>query len=192
MKITISGIHMDIGESLNSHINSQLTEEGHKYFERPINSSVTITKEKNHLFTTDILMNEGTGTGILIKASAHDSDAYKSFDQALSKTTQQLKKHKTRLKNHHKVNPNKMVYMEAKKFVIPAVSDDGDDFYGDAPTIIAEKISEIEKLSVGDAVMKMDLQNLSAYIFVNASTNRTNVLHYREDGNIAWIDVPNA
>ena len=190
MKITVSGIHMDIGKSLNEHINEEIKNGAYKYFEHPINSNISMTKEKNHAFKTDIQLNEGTGTGLVIKATAYADDAYKSFDQALAKIIRQLKKHKNRIKNHHKLNPNKMVHMEAKKFIIPAVQEDDNEAFGDAPTIIAEKIKEIEKLSVGDAVMKMDLQNLSAYIFVNASTDRTNMLYYREDGNIAWIDVP--
>ncbi len=58
----------------------------------------------------------------------------------------------------------------------------------DNPVIIAEKSVEILTLSVSGAVMKMDLENLPALMFQNSHTNRMNVVYYRRDGNISWID----
>ena len=61
---------------------------------------------------------------------------------------------------------------------------------GDAPVIISEKMTKIEKLSVSDAVMKMDLANRSFYIFLNVNTNKLSLVYYRPDGNIAWVELP--
>ena len=36
--------------------------------------------------------------------------------------------------------------------------------------------------------MKMDLENLPALMFENIKTNRINVVYYRKDGNISWVD----
>ena len=58
-----------------------------------------------------------------------------------------------------------------------------------SPTIIAEKASNIENLSVKDAVMKMDLLNLPALLFINDASKKLNLVYYRKNGNISWIDT---
>ncbi len=65
------------------------------------------------------------------------------------------------------------------------IEDMGD---GDAPVIIAEKPAQIETLSVSDAVMRMDLGELPAVLFINKKTGNLNVVYRRDDGNISWID----
>jgi hypothetical protein len=48
--------------------------------------------------------------------------------------------------------------------------------------------TEIEIMTVGDAVMRMDIENVSAYMFRNAAHGRMNVVYHRSDGHIGWID----
>jgi hypothetical protein len=36
--------------------------------------------------------------------------------------------------------------------------------------------------------MKMDLENLPALMFENIKNNRINIVYYRKDGNISWVD----
>src|SRR5690606_40936365 len=54
--------------------------------------------------------------------------------------------------------------------------------------VIAEKPTAIETLTVGEAVMKMDLQDLPALMFFNSGHGRLNVVYRRVDGNISWVD----
>ena len=191
MKIIISGQHMNVGDSLKSHIEESMQEHVKKYFVNAITSSITITMERPHYFRTDILINEGTGKKLVIRSTAHDTNAYHSFDEALIKVIRQMRRHKKRISEHQKGErtAHKMAFLEATNYVISPYNSQNDD-EGDAPAIIAEKITEIQALSVVDAVMKMDLENLTTYIFTNSGTNRLNVIYYREDGNIAWIDIP--
>ena len=56
--------------------------------------------------------------------------------------------------------------------------------------IIAETSFGITTLSVSQAVMIMDLENLPAFVFKNSQTGRINVVYYKKSGNISWIDTP--
>jgi len=49
----------------------------------------------------------------------------------------------------------------------------------------------IKELSVGEAVMQMELADEAVLIFKNESHNRLNVVYKRKDGNIGWIDPLN-
>lgn len=188
MQVIVSGHHISVGDSLKAHIEVSVEAHVKKYFDHAIVANVTLTEERQHYVRTDIMLNEGTGTGIAIRSTAHDNDPYKSFDEAVVKLERQLKKHKNRLKNHQKQNPGKMAFLEATKYVLSPF-DSEEHAEGDAPAIIAEKPTSIEKLSVADAVMKMDLMDLPALAFVNSGSGRVNMVYYRKDGNISWVDI---
>jgi hypothetical protein len=48
--------------------------------------------------------------------------------------------------------------------------------------------TEIALLSVGDAVMRMDLADQTVMMFRNSATGALNVVYRRSDGHIGWID----
>ena len=54
--------------------------------------------------------------------------------------------------------------------------------------VVAEMTTEIPSLTVSEAVMRMDLANLSALMFHNLSHGGLNMVYRRSDGNIGWID----
>ena len=58
--------------------------------------------------------------------------------------------------------------------------------------IIAEMETEIATLSVGEAVMRMDLANAPVVMFRNSVSGGFNVVYRRADGNIGWIDPANS
>jgi hypothetical protein len=54
--------------------------------------------------------------------------------------------------------------------------------------VIAETRMEIARLTVGEAVMRMDLADQPVMMFRNSASNELNVIYRRSDGNIGWID----
>ncbi len=188
MKIQVSGHHMDVGDSFRGHIEDKITGVANKFFENPVSAHISVVKEKNHLIKTDIIINEGTGSSIVIKSEASDFDPYKSFDSALDRAETQLRKHKERIKRHLKNKSERVQFVEAKKYVMSPY--DSEDPQHGAPAIIAENGTTIRNMNLEDAVMCLDLESASTIVFVNSATQRLNVIFYRNDGNIAWIDVP--
>ena len=192
MQITVSGKHLEIGTALQEYVSAELESVVTKYFEHAISADVVFTKER-HLFKSDILVNEGTGTNVLIKGSAEDDDVYAAFDLCSAKVEKQLRRYKSRIKNHHKTRIDKddIELIPATKYILSSevdVEEEESAEGNDSPLIIAEKPTEIESLTVSDAVMRMDLGQLPALMFINKKTGSVNVVYRREDGNISWID----
>ncbi len=191
MQISVSGKHIDVGTALSEHIGNELKNSTKKYFEHAVSANVILSKER-HSFTANIIVNDGTGTHQLLKASGEGGDAYAAFDQALIRVEKQLRRYKRKIKNHHKDRIDKDVenaIFLATKYVLSAHEDDDESSAeGDSPLIIAEKPAQIETLSVSDAVMRMDLGELPAVMFINKKSGAMNVVYRREDGNISWID----
>ena len=57
-----------------------------------------------------------------------------------------------------------------------------------APAVIAETTTEIAHLSVGEAVMRMELADHPVLMFRDMNSGVLNVVYRRADGNIGWID----
>ncbi|CAL7963416.1 Ribosome hibernation promoting factor [Alphaproteobacteria bacterium] len=189
MQVIVSGKHLNVGEALRSYVEENVRKHIKKYFENAIHAHITISKVSSdaQCFCTRIIINEGTGTGIVIKSDAEEYDAYRSVEQAIHKMEGQLRRYKKRIKNHKK---HKLTLNAVKYTISPFTNEETGEAQQDnyAPTIVAEQPVQVTVMSVSDAVMQMDLQNLSAYLFVNANNMHLNLVYYRRDGNIAWVD----
>jgi ribosomal subunit interface protein len=181
MHIVISGKHLEVGEALQSHAKALLEKEVKKFFPQAIKAQVTIAKNNSH-FHTHITLNEGVAHHLTINSDGEDSDPYKSVDLAIKRIAKQLERYKDRIKNHHKI---KYFDLPATKYIIEDHSNITEET---APTIVAEKPFNIKVLSVKDAVMHMNLQDLPALVFINASNYKLSLVYNRKDGNIAWLD----
>jgi ribosomal subunit interface protein len=191
MKLNITGQNVEIGSALHSHVETALEESVHKYFERAVSADV-VFKKVRHLFSATIIVNEGTGTHVIIKASGESEDAYAAFNLSLERIGKQLRRYKRKLKNHHKLSARELeTALTGTKYVISQQEEEEktqDSDSESAPLIIAEKAAHIERLSVSDAVMRMDLADLPALLFINEKNGHINVVYRRADGNISWID----
>jgi ribosomal subunit interface protein len=193
MQISITGKHIKIGDSLTAHVNERASHGIEKYFKHATRCEVVFAKE-GKFFKTDIHLHEGTGLTHILKSDASATDIYISFDSALMKIERQLRRYKERLNNHHKKDAATREIARAEavsgtKYVLTHQDYEGGDVtLGDNPIIIAEKTTRIETLTVGEAVMKMDLAGLPALLFLNENTGRMNVVYHRVDGNISWVD----
>ncbi len=189
MRINISGKNINVGESLVEYAENALASGVGKYFENAIDAEVLFTKEKSHLFRVTINVNEGTGVGMKIRGTADDSNVYAAFDSALQRIEKQLRRYHRRLKSHRKKPELDILPAQlATKYVI-SNQDEIEEDNDSGPLIIAEKSHEIETLTVSDAVMRMDLANLPALMFVNKKSGNVNVVYHREDGNISWVEA---
>ncbi|MCC8400007.1 MAG: ribosome-associated translation inhibitor RaiA [Rickettsia endosymbiont of Culicoides impunctatus] len=189
MQISVSGQHISIGNSLQDYVKSRTTQVAEKYFSTIVSANVHFSKQGFQL-VCDIVMNDGTGRHIVLKGNAASDDIYSAFDTALSRLEKQLRKYKSKLKDRHdRIKISEAAPKAVKYTITPHEHEDEDNVpASDNPVIIAEKSVEILTLSVSEAVMKMDLENLPALMFQNSNTNRINIVYYRRDGNISWID----
>jgi len=56
--------------------------------------------------------------------------------------------------------------------------------------IIQESTTTLERLSVSEAVMELDMTGAPTVVFRHAVSDRVNMVYRRADGNIGWVDPP--
>ncbi len=183
MSITITGKHMEVGGSLKNHITDELTSLQVRYFGEMHETIVVVTKDTHHHIRTDITIH--VGKSVSVHCFGSDTDAYKSVAACLEKVEERIRRYKTRLRDRKRQMDHEHRSELVQKFVLKAQEEDTSE---DNPVIIAETSSEIHTLSVGDAVMRMDLSDAPAVLFRNAGNGELNLVYRRTDGHIGWVD----
>ena len=202
MDITVNGKQMDVGDALREHIQDKLIEVSEKYFNHSAYATVTLSKEGHGHGVIKAHISIQAGKNILINADDKKAEAYAAFDSACEKAAKQLRRHKRRLRDHHTRQDHtpEEEMIKAHNYVLAAGQDndnltDGeiDDGVatGDGPVVVAEMTTNIESMSVSDAIMRMDLSGAPVMIFRNSKNDGINVVYRREDGNVGWIDPEN-
>lgn len=190
MQIIVSGKGVEVGESLRTHMEQQIAEHVQKYIDRVTSIHAVVSREA-HLFRVDITGNLGTHAGLVVRGRGQLADVYAAFDEALDRVSKQLRRYKRKITNHQKQSMDgvdaQSRRVRAKKYVLPPETGEHDDDK-QAGLVIAEKPTDIETLTVSEAVMKMDLQDLPALMFFNSAHGRLNIVYRRADGNISWVD----
>jgi hypothetical protein len=139
------------------------------------------------------------GRGILMQAEDDGGDAYAAFDIAAETISKRLRRHKRRLRDHHRADTDSYAANSyaAKQFVLaPDMGDEAaleagegvDHVNGHAALIVAELEAHIPTLTVGEAVMRLDLAETQAMLFHNRAHGGLNMVYRRNDGNIGWVD----
>lgn len=186
MKIDVNGKQIDIGDALRTHVIEELTASMDKYAERPTEATVTFTRDR-HEFKCECSTH--LSTGMKAQASGRAVDIYAAFDAANERLAKQLRRYKRRLKNHHRSRTTPVESFGASSFVIesdaPDVEDASDSLQ---PVIIAETQTSIPVLSVGEAVLQMEIGEEPLLMFRNEKNNEIGVVYRRDDGNVGWIE----
>jgi ribosomal subunit interface protein len=204
MQLTVTGKQVDVGEALRSHVEGTLEALLGKYFGTAIEAHAVFAREA-HLIAVELSLR--VGRGVAVNSSGAATDYYVAFDSAAERLAKQLRRYKRRLRDYHgKARPAGERPEMARSFVLAPVDDveeafdDADDAGaetetsadgGIVPVVIAEMSTELPHLTVGDAVMRMDLADNSVLLFRNRSHSELNVVYRRGDGNIGWIDPVN-
>lgn len=184
MRYQITGKQIDIGDALQTHVKAELGSVVDKYAQRPTDAQVVFSKSA-HEYVCEATVH--LSTGLTAAAGAKATDIYAAFDSAAAKMEKQLRRYKRRLKNHHQDRSQPVELSGGASYILAAETDDSEPDTLQ-PMIVAEMETKIPALSVGEAVMQMELAGAPVLVFKNEKGGGVNVVYRRDDGNVGWID----
>ncbi|MEM7225899.1 MAG: ribosome-associated translation inhibitor RaiA [Pseudomonadota bacterium] len=198
MQLSVKGKQLDIGAALRSHVEDSLDRILGKYFGDAIDARVILSREA-HRYRA--VVSAHVGRNIMVEAHGEAGEPYPAFDAAADRLSKRLRRHKSRLRDHHKDGAGPLETVPAQQYILAGPDGHGgddeieeDDLDGDAaaganqPVVVAEMSAEIPSLTVSEAVMRMDLADLPAMMFRNSAHGGLNMIYRRGDGNIGWLD----
>ncbi len=189
MDVQITGKGIDLGSALQTHVEDRIASSVHKYFERSAEAQVTFAREGSSI-KCEATTHLASGVFLSVHGDAHD--AYGAFDDALEKLEKRVRRYKRRLKNHHAGTKEPLPAESTPSYVLKPLEADeeGDEPITEDPTpvVIAESTTRLREMTVGAAVLQLDLADEPVFVFKNAAHGNVNVVYKRSDGNIGWLD----
>ena len=185
MRYQISGKHIDVGEALQTHVKVELGEVMGKYSQRPTDATVVFSRDA-HQFVCEATVHLSSGLTAHARGSANE--IYAAFDSCCERMDKQLRRYKRRLKDHHRERVTPVEFADAPSYILAASEDVEDEPESLQPMIVAEMETRIPSISVGEAVMQMELSHTNVLVFRNEKHGGLNVVYRRDDGNVGWID----
>jgi ribosome hibernation promoting factor len=191
MQIKVAGKQVDLSDALRTRVAEHLDSIATKYFDHALDAQVTFSRARS-FFTCDI--NLHAGRGLTLRGEGEAADAHSAFDDAAEHIAKRLRRYRRRVNEHARDLANRARPEIARQYILrqedegtgpPGADGGGSPAYA---TVIAEVAAEISHLSVGEAVMRMDLADQQLLMFRNSATGELNVVYRRGDGHIGWID----
>ena len=186
MQVQVTGKHIDVGDALRTHVTDKLDAAVMKYMDRATDALVVFSKE-GHGFRAECTVR--LGHNMTLQAHGEAGDIYASFDTAAERLEKRLRRHKRRLKDHHAAGKAAPEEFELPARVLANESEDGEEQEGDQPLIVAETTQTLQRLSVGEAVMRMDLADAPFVLFRSGADGAFNIVYRRDDGNVGWVEL---
>ena len=202
MQVQVSGKQVDVGEALGSRISQELEDGIGKYFERGAQDAEVIVTKDGHGFKVDCWVRLASGQ--VVVTSGLGGDAHSAFTESLDKLEKRVRRYKRRLKDHHigpkALSPEKTedaAREVARSIVLRDPDSVEDEAFGQAGRpdepppvgmVIAETEAEIRTITVGRAVMELDMTGYPLVMFRNAAHGGLSVVYRRPDGNVGWVD----
>ncbi|MBU6497851.1 MAG: ribosome-associated translation inhibitor RaiA [Rhodospirillales bacterium] len=190
MQITVSGKQVELSDALRTRVGQQLDLIAGKYFDHALEAQVTFSRARS-FFTCDI--NVHAGRGLTLRGEGEAADANSAFDDAAEHIAKRLRRYRRRVNEHARDQPRGEASETGRQYTLRQVEEEPAGGGGTAQaatyaTVVAEAPTEIARLSVSDAVMRMDLADQPVLMFRNSATGEFNVVYRRADGHIGWID----
>ena len=191
MHVTVAGKQVETGEALKVHVRDGLEVITRKYFDHALEANVTFHRSRAH-FACDI--NLKAGRGLTMRAEGEGPDAHRAFEEAAEHLAKRLRRYRRRVNEHARsFAPGRESEPPAgRERVLQAIEEEGEEPVAangaDHGAIIAEHPTDITLMTVGEAVMRMDLGQVPVLMFRNKSTRALNVVYRRGDGHVGWID----
>jgi ribosomal subunit interface protein len=184
MNLRVSGKNMDVGDALRSKAETHFDTVVKKYFDGGYTGHLTLEPEGPGF---NAVCSVHLDSGAMLQSSAYGGDAISAYELMAANIEKRLRRYKRRLKDKPR-RPNGEADVEAQSYVLTLPDEIGEAEEEFAPTVIAETTSNLKQMSVGDAVMELDLSQADVVVFRHAGHGGLNVVYRRADGNIGWID----
>ena len=185
MRYQISGIHIDVGDALQTHVKAELNGAIRKYAERPTDAQIVFSKS-GHEFVCDAIVH--LSTGLTAQAKASKSEIYAAFEACAEKMVKQLRRYKRKLKGHNKDRNQSVEFIDPPSYTNSEKELLKDSRVSSEAIIVAETDQYLPIFSVKKAAEELEKSKRPFLLFKNEKKEGVNILFRREDGNMGWVE----
>jgi putative sigma-54 modulation protein len=177
MDMTVTGRHVDVTPAIREYAGKKLDHIGID-FPRILNAHYILEVDKFRHIAELVLQ---CGNHITIEAREVSEDLYASIDRVVDKVARQMRKYKTKIQRHR---PRKAVAFDVDEQVM---THDLHEDEGTTQIVHTEKFA-IKPMFVDEVVLQLELSDRQFLVFLNAETEKVNVMYRRKKGDFGLIE----
>ena len=181
--VRVTGRHVSITEAIKNYAVSKL-DHLHLDYPRIIEAQVILNVEK-HRHMAEVVLH--CNNHITIEASLETDDMYASIDGVVAKVAQQMRKYKTKIMRAHRPRKGEVRQLEEQVLDTSGLDreDTGEPY---EPQVIQTERYPVKPMFVDEAVLQLEMSHRQFLVFLNARTEKVNVLHRRRDGGYGLME----
>ncbi|MGD1020564.1 MAG: ribosome-associated translation inhibitor RaiA [Verrucomicrobiia bacterium] len=177
MDMSVTGRHVDITPAIREYAGRKLEQIGID-FPRILSAHYILEVDKFRHIAELVLQ---CGNHITIEAREVSEDLYASIDRVVDKVARQMRKYKTKIQRHR---PRKAIpYQVDEQVMTHDLQEEG----GTTQIVHTEKFA-IKPMFVDEAVLQLELSDRQFLVFLNAETEKVNVMYRRTKGDFGLIE----
>lgn len=177
MDLTVTGRHVDVTPALKEYAATKL-DHIKVEFPRVLSAHFILEVDKFRQIAELVLI---CGNHITIEAREVHEDLYAAIDRVVDKVARQLRKYKTKMQNHR---PRDVQPFHVDEHVL---THDLHEETGSHRVVQTERFA-VKPMFVDEAVLQLEMsENNQFLVFLNAETQKVNVLYRRRKGDFGLI-----
>ena len=198
LPIQVTGRHVSVTDALKEYCRRKLAGL-HLDYPKIIELQVILDVQK-YRHTAEVILH--CNNHITLEASSKSDDMYTSIDRVVNKIARQMRKYKTRLMRHHRPRKYAIHHVEEKvlrwKWLDPVSQAlqqaDGIDSDLDAGTenaelnVVHSEQYSVKPMFIDEAVLQIEMSTKQFLVFLNAKTEKVNVVYRRKNGDFGLIE----
>lgn len=179
MEITVTGRHVSATPAIKEYAAKKLDHIGID-FPRILSAHFILDVEKYRHIAELVLQ---CGNHITIEAREISEDLYASIDRVVDKVARQMRKYKTKIQRHHRPRKSEPFHVDEHVLTHDLHMDEGET------RVVHTERFAIKPMFVDEAVLQMELSDHHQFlVFLNADTEKVNVLYRRKKGDFGLIE----
>lgn len=177
MDITVTGRHIEITQPIREYAAKKL-EHVEIDFPRVLSAHFILEVDKFRHIAEVVLH---CGSHITIEARDVEEDLYASIDKVVDKAARQMQKYKTRIQSH-RPRKGESLHLDEQVLTHDLYEDEG------SHRIVRTEAFAVKPMSVDEAVLQLELAERRHFlVFLNADSDKVNVLYRRKNGDFGLI-----
>jgi putative sigma-54 modulation protein len=179
--VKVTGRHVSVTEPIKDYATSRI-EHLHLDYPRIIEAHVILDVEKHRHFAEIILH---CTNHITIEASYETDDMYASIDGVVAKIAQQMRKYKTKILRNHRPRGQSIRHIEEQVLTLGEAFHETEEA---EPEVIKTERYPVKPMYIDEAVLQIEMSNRQFVVFLNAKTEKVNILYRRKEGGFGLIE----
>jgi putative sigma-54 modulation protein len=194
--IQVTGRHVSVTEAMKEYCRRRLACL-HLDYPKIIEVQIILDVQK-YRHTAEVILH--CSNHITLEASAESDDMYVSVDEVVDKIARQMRKYKTRLMRQHRPRKHTIRHLEEtvlrwewvdgleEETEIGAKSKPETEGNFSEPSVIHSEKYPLKPMFIDEAVLQIEMSSKQFLVFLNAKTEKVNVIYRRKNRDFGLIE----